>query len=276
MKARVKIITPWYGRPPRFYDKFRERVSASSVVEHELIPVSGKKQMNALAEKCSGLPCRKGTDYAACCDLKPLFGEMFADHFEGYEWWGRCDLDVVFGDLDRLLPPILDYYDGYSAEHYVLSGALTMFRNTADLRGLYRSYDRLAEVLADPEYTHFDHGCQVTVEEPEVDVVIDRFSEASGNPALYGEPRLEDRRLLGGFTGVVARSGLKMCWDDRSWDEGRSMTRWPDQPSRVPHLVGGRLIEMPTGREIVLYSIGSALWPLSDKRRDRFGSEVLS
>jgi hypothetical protein len=258
--ARVKLVTPWYGEPPKFYGRFRERVAANRVVEHELIPVKSYHEMNSRAARAVTLAnraptrsdcCRKGSNYAACCDLKPLFGDMFALSFAGYEWWGRCDLDVVFGDLDRLLPPLLDYYDGYNPEPHVMSGSFWMFRNNETTRKLWRS-SNWSESLREGSYTHFDHASGEAEASNDV-VVADRWG-------LSVNPPNADPRMCGGFTGAVARSGIKMCWDDRSWDEGRCMVN--GRPSRVPCLVGNRLIEMPTGRELVVYSLGSGEWPL--------------
>lgn len=30
------------------------------------------------------------------CDYKPVYGNAFKDYFEGYDFWGYADLDLVF------------------------------------------------------------------------------------------------------------------------------------------------------------------------------------
>src|SRR5689334_13575473 len=32
------------------------------------------------------------------CDLRPAYGEIFSAEVAGYEYWGYCDMDVLFGD----------------------------------------------------------------------------------------------------------------------------------------------------------------------------------
>ena len=44
-------------------------------------------------------------------DLKPMYGEIFADLLAEFGWWGHLQEDVVLGDLLALLPP--DVRDGY-------------------------------------------------------------------------------------------------------------------------------------------------------------------
>ncbi|MDP2685566.1 MAG: hypothetical protein Q8P20_11150, partial [bacterium] len=33
------------------------------------------------------------------CDLKPAYGDIFSDHIKSYDFWGFCDMDIVWGDI---------------------------------------------------------------------------------------------------------------------------------------------------------------------------------
>ena len=33
------------------------------------------------------------------CDFKPVWGVILADYVTGYDYWGECDNDLIFGDL---------------------------------------------------------------------------------------------------------------------------------------------------------------------------------
>lgn len=37
------------------------------------------------------------------CDLKPMYGYLFAEWLEDYQYWGYCDCDVVFGNLSHYI-----------------------------------------------------------------------------------------------------------------------------------------------------------------------------
>jgi hypothetical protein len=33
------------------------------------------------------------------CDYKPAYGEAFADYLGAYDFWGYCDVDLIWGDI---------------------------------------------------------------------------------------------------------------------------------------------------------------------------------
>ncbi|RHJ31168.1 DUF6625 family protein [Bifidobacterium pseudocatenulatum] len=62
------------------------------------------------------------------CDFKPAYGFLFEDYIQDYEYWGHCDCDLVFGNLEKVLSPVLDKdYDKVFA-----AGHLTIYKNTFD------------------------------------------------------------------------------------------------------------------------------------------------
>lgn len=56
------------------------------------------------------------------CDYKPTYGYIFSDYLSKFDFWGHCDLDVIFGNLRKFLPEdILEKYDKiYRAAHFSL------------------------------------------------------------------------------------------------------------------------------------------------------------
>lgn len=59
------------------------------------------------------------------CDYKPMYGLIFADYLEKYDFWGMCDIDMVFGDLGKFITEeVLSRYE----KIYQL-GHLTLYRN---------------------------------------------------------------------------------------------------------------------------------------------------
>lgn len=65
------------------------------------------------------------------CDYRPLYGLMFREYLEGYYYWGHTDLDVVYGNLSRFLPPDRGYDKLYELGH------LTMYKNSEKMNHLY-------------------------------------------------------------------------------------------------------------------------------------------
>lgn len=59
------------------------------------------------------------------CDYKPAYGYIFEKHIQDYDFWGYCDLDLIFGNLRKYLTEEkLEQYD----KLYQL-GHLTLYKN---------------------------------------------------------------------------------------------------------------------------------------------------
>lgn len=68
------------------------------------------------------------------CDYRPMYGEIFAEELEGYDFWGQCDFDVVFGRIRELLPAkVLGEFD-----KILVRGNFALYRNTAEMNAMYR------------------------------------------------------------------------------------------------------------------------------------------
>lgn len=88
------------------------------------------------------------------CDYKPVWGLAFGEYLAGYDFWGYCDLDLIFGNIRSFLPDsVLDNYD----KIYKL-GHLTYYRNTDENNARYRLDNWLTykDAFTTPEIMAFD------------------------------------------------------------------------------------------------------------------------
>jgi hypothetical protein len=88
------------------------------------------------------------------CDVRPAFGEVFAEELAGYDFWGHCDLDVVFGQVREHLPP-----EALACDKVLFQGNFALYRNTPEAAGWFRcEVDGVSyrDVLATPAARHFD------------------------------------------------------------------------------------------------------------------------
>ena len=60
------------------------------------------------------------------CDYKPAYGYLFEEYIREYPYWGHCDCDLVFGNLEKLLTPLLK--QGF--DKLFAAGHLTIYKNT--------------------------------------------------------------------------------------------------------------------------------------------------
>ena len=89
------------------------------------------------------------------CRFRPAFGEIFADKFAAYRWWGYCDLDVVFGSLRSFLTDtVLDAHD-----KILWLGHLSLYRNDPAINHAYVGETSTGEVLYERAFTKGDVPC---------------------------------------------------------------------------------------------------------------------
>ena len=67
------------------------------------------------------------------CDYKPCYGYLFEEHTRGYDYWGYCDIDTLWGDMDAWLGIVMQ--EGY--DRIGRYGHFTLYRNTEKMRMLY-------------------------------------------------------------------------------------------------------------------------------------------
>lgn len=67
------------------------------------------------------------------CDYKPAYGYVFAEYLKEYPYWGECDTDLIFGDIDQFLFPKMQ--EGY--DKIGIFGHCTLYRNTEEVNTLF-------------------------------------------------------------------------------------------------------------------------------------------
>lgn len=86
------------------------------------------------------------------CDFKPAYGEIFQEYLAGYDFWGHCDNDLIFGDIRRFITDkILLQYDKILAR-----GHFTLYRNTPEINAVYKKHPLCHTVFSSPQNFCFD------------------------------------------------------------------------------------------------------------------------
>lgn len=67
------------------------------------------------------------------CEYRPAYGQIFAEELKGYDFWGHCDMDLIWGDIRKFITDdILDRYDKIGFQ-----GHSTIYRNTDEVNSIY-------------------------------------------------------------------------------------------------------------------------------------------
>lgn len=76
------------------------------------------------------------------CDLKPAYGLVFEDYLESYDFWGHCDIDIIFGDIRKFITnDILAQNDIISSFKKRTSGHFTLFKNNHSINNIFLKLD---------------------------------------------------------------------------------------------------------------------------------------
>ena len=73
------------------------------------------------------------------CDLRPMYGRLFADHIEGYEYWGYSDFDLIFApSFHHFLEEQLEQgFDTLNLHSQISHGPFRLHRNSSFMNDLY-------------------------------------------------------------------------------------------------------------------------------------------
>ena len=240
--ARVCLVSVYFGPLPRTIDFFLRTCAENPAVRFVLAsdappPTRIPDNVQFLSMTAPGFTERAsrrlGFDARLShprklCDYKPLYGLLFAEHLEGAEFWGFCDLDVLWGDLAAWLSDaVLDEYDVITADSRRISGPFTLLRNEERERSLATTHPDFESVIASPEHHAFD--------EIHFDQVVKRGAAAGELRCLFGGrsgriPAMQNY----GHDAVDAHPTRLPC----TWDRGRLFVHTHGGETMMLHLLG--------------------------------------
>lgn len=94
------------------------------------------------------------------CDFRPTYGVLFDDYISGYDFWGHCDIDVIFGDLTQFLSDdALSSHEVISSRMQMhMSGHLSIYRNNELLNNAYKRHVEHKRILTSSAHAAFDES----------------------------------------------------------------------------------------------------------------------
>lgn len=141
------LILPYFGGFPNYFPLFLRSVAKNKSVNLLLFTDNdvpeAPPQVRVVRESFTHFSNRfrqvfgpeicLSTPYKLC-DYKPMYGEVLQEFLTGYDYWGHCDCDLLFGNLDELLLPLLQ--QGY--DKLFAAGHLTLYKNNAENNAVFR------------------------------------------------------------------------------------------------------------------------------------------
>lgn len=144
---KICLLTVWIGELPEYFwlwmttakrnpsvDFFFITDNTGLVDEENIHFVNmTMEDVRERFQRILGFPIKLKVPYKLC-DYKPVFGKAFAEIVEPYDFWGHCDIDLMFGDIRKFITDeLLEQYD-----KILDAGYFILYRNCDIMNNLYK------------------------------------------------------------------------------------------------------------------------------------------
>ncbi|MET3025096.1 DUF6625 family protein [Flavobacterium sp. UW10123] len=149
---KIVLLNCYLGKLPWYFDFFLKSCETNPTIDFIIFSNDDEKReipknvkmvkfsldaFNHLASQKLNLDIKIKNAYKIC-DFKPAFGVIFQDEILNYDFWGVCDIDVVFGRIREFMTEeLLEEYDVISVKDSFPSGYFLLFRNNANVNHLF-------------------------------------------------------------------------------------------------------------------------------------------
>lgn len=143
---KICLLTVWMGKLPEYFWLWLATAKRNPTIDFFFITdntgLESQENVHFIHmtmesvrerfEQTVGFPIKLKVPYKLC-DYKPIYGRAFAEIVESYDFWGHCDIDIMFGDIRKFITDeLLDQYDKiFDAGYFIL------YRNCDEINSLY-------------------------------------------------------------------------------------------------------------------------------------------
>ena len=148
----IAFVVAYYGKFPNYFpvwlNSCRQNPSVDFLIFTDISPKgyvlppnvrfipTSFEQLRERFQKYFGFKISLERPYKLC-DYKPAYGEALQDYLHDYDFWGHCDIDLIWGNIRHFVTDeLLDQYDRICNQ-----GHCSIYRNSPRVNSLYRTLD---------------------------------------------------------------------------------------------------------------------------------------
>jgi len=176
----ILLIIPYFGKWPVWFEAYLVSIQKNPSVNWLFItdcelPLHSPSNTEFISSSLSEFNDRVNAHFGVnvplsprkICDLRVAFGELFSAELQNYDFWGFCDLDIIWGDIRAFITPEkLEYYDLISSRKHNTSGHFTIVKNTPANAAYYHHIFDYKELLQREELQRIDEdGLTAVIQE---------------------------------------------------------------------------------------------------------------
>ncbi len=158
----IALIIPYYGALPPMLNLFLSNCESKEIDIYFVtdldfssfeLPPNVKIVAMPLAEVSERIKVTTGIEPLIAkpyklCDCRPLFGKVFSDITEGYDFWATGDCDLIYGNVDKYLSKIAyKSYEMISVRRFWTTGSLNIYKNCQKINELFLQNPDLRRIL---------------------------------------------------------------------------------------------------------------------------------
>jgi hypothetical protein len=82
------------------------------------------------------------------CDFKLTFGKIFEGYLDKYDFWGHCDIDIVWGSIRKFIDnSVLKNYDIITSRVNRISGHFCLYRNIPKVNEVFMNIPNFSYMI---------------------------------------------------------------------------------------------------------------------------------
>ena len=162
---KVILIIPYFGKIPDYYCLWEMSAKANVTIDFLIVTdikeIQEDRNIHVKYMQFSELRERiqEKFDFEISlnsayklCDFRPAYGYIFREEISGYDFWGHCDIDLVFGDIRCFLTEEILNQNAKVFEH----GHFCIYRNDEQMCNLFKEDGPYPEVNYKETFTTND------------------------------------------------------------------------------------------------------------------------
>lgn len=170
--TRICFIIPYFGTLPNYFNYWLESVKCNSTIDFIIFTNDKTKyaypknvkvfymefeQLRGKIQKKFDFEISLDSPYKLC-DFKPTYGYVFSEYLRDYDFWGHCDIDLIFGNIRSFFSEeIFEKYD-----KLLTYGHCELYRNTPEINQAFMNdnppFVSYRVVLSSPAIWAFDES----------------------------------------------------------------------------------------------------------------------
>jgi hypothetical protein len=146
MKNNIVLLLPYFGKLPNYFNLWLKSASCNEKIDFVIIGDNqidenfkniksvdmSFEEVQKRIKNLFGKKAKINSPYKLC-EYKPANAHLFPELVDGYDYWGFCDPDVIWGDIYSFIKKGVENY----VDRLYFLGHLSIFKNSEKINNLY-------------------------------------------------------------------------------------------------------------------------------------------